>query len=110
MTDKYDCITFHTSACDDHHDRLLNVHGPEGLDEVCPLCEIERLEARLNVSLQAEQGAVRIIDEQRGRIAELESEVEKALAFGYHYRQHPQMRGSSLSACKAVYRIATSQR
>jgi hypothetical protein len=38
------------------------------------------------------------------RIAELESEVEKALAFGYHYRQHPQMRGSSLSACKAVYR------
>ena len=41
----YDCITFHTAACDDHFDRLLNVHGPEGLDDVCPLCEIERLRA-----------------------------------------------------------------
>lgn len=43
----YDCVTFHTSACDDHHDRVLNVHGPEGLDDVCPLCEIERLTAEL---------------------------------------------------------------
>jgi hypothetical protein len=37
-------------------------------------------------------------------IERLEAEVEKALAFGYHYRQNPQMRGSSLHACKAVYR------
>ena len=56
MPENYDCITFHTSACDDHHDRLLNVHGPEGLDDVCPLCEITRLQAeneRLREALQS---------------------------------------------------------
>lgn len=43
----YDCITFHTSACDDHCDRMINVHSPDGVDDVCPLCRIEELEAEV---------------------------------------------------------------
>ena len=49
MSDRHQihCITFHTPACDDHQDRLINMKGPEGLDDVCPICEIERLRAVL---------------------------------------------------------------
>jgi hypothetical protein len=36
---------------------MLNVHGPEGLDDVCPLCRIAELEADYE-QLKAERGAV----------------------------------------------------
>ena len=29
--------------------------------------------------------------------------IQKALNFGYHYRQSPQMRGSSMHACRQVW-------
>lgn len=43
MSEDYNCITFHTPACDEHQERLVNANSPKGLDDVCPLCEIERL-------------------------------------------------------------------
>lgn len=79
-------------------------------DSPCPVCEIEKLRAA------SEKDILQIVDLTNAkvalekRVAELEAEVEKALAFGYHYRQHPQMRGSSLHACREVYRELAGER
>ena len=92
--DQIHCITFHTPACDDHQDRLVNLKGPEGLDDVCPICEIERLQKayrpadmieyqelvaeieRLRELVDAEQGLAKGIKE---RNAYLEQECKRLL-------------------------------
>ena len=56
MSEKYDCITFHTPACDEHQERIINVHGPDGLDDVCPICEIERLNELLSLPYPPNDG------------------------------------------------------
>ena len=53
MSEKYDCITFHTPACDEHQDRILNVHGPKGLDDVCPICALKALQEKLEIEENA---------------------------------------------------------
>jgi len=60
----YDCITFHTPACDEHQDRIINMHDPDGLDDVCPICENTK---------------------QQDRIAELEAEIERLRAENAEY-------------------------
>ena len=76
----YDSITFHTAACDDHFYRLLNVHGPEGLDDVCPLCEIERLTAELELK----RGVINDLAEEHSALkmhySKLQAELKQANA------------------------------
>lgn len=70
----YDCITFHTSACDDHYDRMIFeeffVHSPDSLDDVCPLCRIEELERKYDLLENAKW-------DQDNAVIKLEAEVKR---------------------------------